>query len=92
MTEIHLNFNNTFDFEGLLGIFPASDEFEFTAKNVFRRKKRVECCGEFMVHNGFNYVRKKGFGKVKVGKQLCKCCGSQFVEDKSFWKKLLFLE
>ena len=89
MTEIHLSFNNTFDFESLLGIFPVSDEFEFTAKNVFRRKTRVECCGEFMVHNGFNYVRKKGFGKVKVGKQLCKCCGSQFVEDKSFWKKLL---
>jgi hypothetical protein len=42
-----------------------------------------------MVRNGFNYVRKKGFGKVKIGKQLCKSCGKQHQEDKKFWKDLL---
>lgn len=34
-------------------------------------------------------MREKGFGKVKIGKQLCKKCDAQHHEDKSFWKKLL---
>lgn len=90
MTVVHLNLNNFNDFEQLLNLLPASDKYEFTAKKVFRLRERITCaCGECMVHNGFDFVRKKGFGKAKIGKQLCKGCRAQYHEDKSFWKKLL---
>ncbi len=91
MTEIYLNLNNFNDLKALLGLFPASNEYELTAKKIFRSKKRksCSCCGNEMVHDGYDWVRKKGFGKAKVGKQLCKKCGLQHHEDKSFWKKLL---
>lgn len=90
MTEIQLNFNNLSEFEALFSIFPASEKYEFTAKKVFRLKHHLTCsCGTGMVHNGFDYARKKDFGKVKIGKQFCKNCGAQHHEDKSFWKKLL---
>ncbi|MEK6939998.1 MAG: ISNCY family transposase, partial [Nanoarchaeota archaeon] len=90
MTTIQLNFNNLSEAEALFSIFPASDKYEFTAKRVFRLKHHVDCsCGDKMVHNGYDYARKKGFGKVRIGKQLCKTCGNQYHEDKSFWKKLL---
>ena len=42
-----------------------------------------------MQHNGFDFARKKNFGKVKIGKQSCPCCGNQHHEDKTFWKNLL---
>jgi hypothetical protein len=42
-----------------------------------------------MTHNGYDFVRKKGFGKAKVGKQICPNCGKQHHEDKGFWKNLL---
>jgi hypothetical protein len=42
-----------------------------------------------MVHNGYDFVRKKAFGKAKVGKQICPKCRKQYHEDKSFWKNLL---
>ena len=91
MTEIHLNINNAFDSETLLNLFPRGKEYEFTGKQVFRRKTRIRCkCGDFMVHNGHDLARKKGFGEVKIGKQLCKSCGNQYHEDKSFWKDLIY--
>jgi len=90
MTEIQLNFNNLSDSEALFSIFPASNKYEFTAKKVFRLKHHIFCpCGTEMVYNGYDYARKNKFGKVKIGKQLCKCCGNQHHEDKKFWKKLL---
>ena len=90
MTEIYLNLNNFSDSKHLLALFPASNEYEFTAKKVFRLKYYVFCtCGTKMVHNGFDYARKHGFGKVKIGKQICQDCGNQHHEDKIFWKKLL---
>jgi hypothetical protein len=90
MTTIQLNFNNLFDSEVLLSLFPSSNIYELTAKNVFRLKKRViSKAGHEMVHNGYDYARKKGFGKVKIGKQICQVTGEQYHEDKSFWKKLL---
>lgn len=89
MTEIYLNLNNFTDSKLLLTLFPASNEYEYTAKKVFRSKKRVICCGQECVHDGHDIIRKKGFGKAKVGKQLCNICGKQHHEDKSFWKKLL---
>ena len=90
MTEIHLTLNNFLDFEALLRIFPDSNKYEFTSKKVFRLKDCVPCnCGAPMVHNGYNYARKKGFGKVRIGKQCCKNCGAEHHEDKGFWKNLL---
>lgn len=90
MTEIHLNINNFCDFEVLLSLFPLDKQFEFSAKKVFRRKDFVVCkCGCKMVHNGFDYARKKGFGRFKVGKQICPKCKTQHHEDKGFWKNLL---
>lgn len=89
MTEIYLNLNNFTDSKLLLTLFPASNQYEFTAKKVFRSKKRVICCGQECVYDGHDFIRKKGFGKAKVGKQLCNICQKQYHEDKSFWKKLL---
>lgn len=90
MTEIHLNLNNFLDFKALLSLFPESNQYEFTSKKVFQRKTYVICsCGCEMRYNGFDYVRKKGFGKAKVGKQICPSCGKQHHEDKGFWKNLL---
>jgi len=90
MTEIHLNLNNFLDFDSLLQIFPESNKYEFTSKKVFRLKERVTSkAGYKMTHNGYDYVRKKGFGKVKIGKQICPVTKEQHHEDKDFWKKLL---
>src|SRR3989339_1194025 len=90
MTEIHLNLNNFLDFHALLSLFPESNQYEFTSKKIFRRKNYVICsCGCEMRHNGYDFVRKKGFGKAKVGKQLCPVCAKQHHEDKGFWKNLL---
>lgn len=90
MTEIHLNLNNFNDFESLLALFPASNQYIFSENKVFKARNHHICsCGTKMVHNGFDIIRKKGFGKVKVGKQLCQCCKKQHHEDKSFFKNLL---
>lgn len=90
MTEIHLTLNNFIGFEQLFNIFPESNKYEFTSKKVFRLKLRIICnCGQRMVHNGYDYARKKGFGKVRIGKQRCQICGAEHREDKTFWKNLL---
>lgn len=90
MTEIHLTLNNFLDFDSLLQIFPESNKYEFTSKKVFRLKERViSKAGYKMVHNGYDYARKNGFGKVRIGKQICPITGEQYHEDKTFWKKLL---
>ena len=69
MTETYLNLNNFNDFEALLSLFPASKDYEFTAKKIFRSKKRVICCEQECWHDGHDFIRKKRFGKVKIGKQ-----------------------
>jgi len=90
MTEIHLNLNNFSDFGLLFSIFPESNRYEFTSKKVFRLKHKVFCKkGHEMVHNGYDYARKKGLGKVRIGKQICSLCEEQYHEDKGFWKSLL---
>ncbi len=92
MTEIHLTLNNFNGLEQLLEIFPESSLFEFTSRKVFKRKERITCdCGCEMDYNGYNFIRKKHFGKIKVGKQICPTCNKQHFEDKSFWKNLLSL-
>jgi len=90
MTEIHLTINNFTDFDSLLRIFPESNKYEFNSKKIFRLKNHVTCnCGQPMVHNGYDYARKQGFGKVKIGKQRCQSCYTEYREDKAFWKNLL---
>jgi len=90
MTEIHLNLNNFTDSEELLQIFPQANEYQFTSKKVFISKKEIICtCGTEMTHNGYDYARKKGFGKVRIGKKVCSSCDKQHHEDKQFWKNLL---
>lgn len=90
MTEIHLNLKNFTDFEEILKILPNEKKYEFTSKKVFRCKKVIMCtCGTEMLHNGYDYARKKGFGKVRIGKQICPNCDKQHHEDKRFWKNLL---
>ena len=90
MTEIHLNLKNLSDCEILLSIFSTSNRYEFTSKKVFRLKEHVICnCEHEMVHNGYDYARKNGFGKVKIGKQICPICKEEHREDKGFWKGLL---
>ena len=89
MTEIHFNLNNFFEKE-LHFLLPTSNDYEFTTKKVFRRKEHIICnCGCQMVHNGYNYARKKGLGKIRIGKQICLNCKLQHQEDKQFWKDLL---
>ena len=74
----------------LLSIFSTSNRYEFTSKKVFRLKEHKICShGHEMVHNGYDYARKKGFGKVKIGKQICPICKEEYREDKGFWKGLL---
>jgi len=91
MTNIQLDLNNFSDSGLLLSIFPESNKYEFTSKKVFRLADDLTCtCGNKMVHNGYDYARKKSFGKVKIGKQICLNCGVAHHEDKIFWKKLLF--
>ena len=90
MTEIHLNLKNLSDCEMLLSIFSTSNRYEFTSKKVFRLKEHKICSrGHEMMHNGYDYARKKGFGKVKIGKQICLICWEEHREDKGFWKGLL---
>ncbi len=90
MTSIYLTLNNFSEIEYLKSIFPQSSKYEFTPKKVFRLKSRIMCgCGQCMVHNGYDYARKNGFGKVRIGKQICQKCKKQHHENKGFWKNLL---
>ncbi len=90
MTEIHTILNNFTGSAMLKSILPKEECYEFTHKKVFRLKDRIQCsCGHTMVYNGYDYARKKGFGKVRIGKQQCTHCGIEYQESKSFWKKLL---
>jgi len=90
MTVVHTSLFNFSDSGVLRQILPCSDDYEFSVKKVFRRKVPPTCkCGCTCNHNGYNYARKKGFGKVRIGKYLCPVCEESYEEDKSFWKKLL---
>lgn len=90
MSEIHTTFFNFSEVGLLKQVLPASDEYEFTAKKVFRKRETPICtCGCKCVHNGYGYVRKKNFGKVKIGKYFCSKCGKHQQEDKIFWKNIL---
>jgi len=71
VTKINLTLNNFSDFKAFLSLFPVSNDYIFTENKVFKSIKPVFCsCGTKMVNNGFDIIRKKGFGKVKVGKKI----------------------
>jgi len=90
MTKINLTLNNFSDFKTLFSLFPVSNDYIFTENKVFKSIKPIFCsCGTKMVDNGYDFVRKKGFGKVKVGKKICQSCKFQHHEDKSFFKDLI---
>ncbi|MDF0589618.1 transposase [Candidatus Methanocrinis natronophilus] len=91
MTQIHLNLIN-FPYREILyrilGAYP--DDYEFTAKGVFRKASPPLCpdCSTQMVHNGFNHRCKEHLGTVKVGRYLCPACRKNVSEDSGFWDDL----
>lgn len=90
MTKINLTLNNFTDSKALFALFPASNNYVFTENKIFKSLKPIVCsCGTKMVDNGYDIIRKKGFGEAKVGKKICQSCKSQHHEDKSFFKDLL---
>ncbi len=90
MTQIQTTFFNFSEAELLSQILPNSSDYEFTADKIFRRREPPICtCGCKCVYNGYNYVRKKQFGKAKIGKYICPICGEGFSEDKKHWKDIL---
>jgi len=91
MTEIQLsllNFPHRKILSTILNGF--SNDFEFTAKGVFRLINPPPCpdCGFSMSHNGFNTYRKGHLGEANVGRYLCGTCGKSVEEDRSFWNDL----
>ena len=91
MTEMQLSLINFPYRETLTVIFEGySNDFEFTANGIFRRKVPPLCpeCGYPMSHNGFNTYQKENLGEANVGKYLCGTCGKSTQEDRDFWIKL----
>ena len=92
MTQIHFNLINFPHRETLFEIFGNySDDFEFTAKGVFRKIIPPPCpeCGTQMNHNGFNTRCKEHLGMVKVGRYLCPACRKTVTEESGFWDNLV---
>jgi hypothetical protein len=88
MTEIQLSLIN-FPHRDILSSIMSdfSDDFEFTANGIFRRKTPPQCpeCGSPMSHDGFNTYRKGNLGEATVGRYLCSICGKSIDEDRTFW-------
>lgn len=62
MTKINLNPNNFSEIPLLLDIFGNFDDnYEYTARGIFRRKISPLCsiCNSHIVHNGYNIYTKK---------------------------------
>ena len=64
-----------------------SDDYEFTAKGVFRKIVPPSCpaCGHRMSHNGSNVYCKAFLGGARVGRYICGACGQQLEEENDFW-------
>uniref|UniRef100_Q468K1 Uncharacterized protein n=1 Tax=Methanosarcina barkeri (strain Fusaro / DSM 804) TaxID=269797 RepID=Q468K1_METBF len=91
MVTINLNLNNFSDLSVLLNLFDSFDnDYEYTARGVFRRKTPPTCpiCNTRMVHNGYNSYTKKALGAIKIERYKCSNCGSICEEDHSFWEHL----
>jgi len=91
MVTINCNLNNFSEIPNFKSIFNGiGNEFEYTEKDIFRRKISPLCpiCNNKTTHNGYNEYTKKGIGTIKIGKYLCKSCGENLEEDRSVWEKL----
>ena len=77
MVSVISTFGNFSETPILLKIFGEfGNEYEYTENEIFRKKNPPRCpiCGRKMVHNGFNSYTKKGMGRIKIGKYICKPC------------------
>lgn len=91
MVTINCNLNNFSEIPIFQSIFNGiGDDFEYTEKDIFRRKISPQCpkCNNKTVHNGYNKYTKKGMGTIKIGKYSCNFCGKNLEEDRSVWEKL----
>ena len=91
MAIIDLNLINFPHHELLSNIFERySNDFQFTANEVFRKTVPPKCpeCGIRMVHNGYNVYTKNKLGSVKIGRYYCSNCKNSEEEDRSFWKDM----
>jgi len=91
MVAINTTFVNSSEIPILLKIFGEfGNEYEYTENDIFRKKTPPLCpkCGRKMVHNGFNSYTKKGMGRIKIGKYICKPCDEKIEEDRSVWEQL----
>ncbi|MGP8323637.1 MAG: hypothetical protein ACT6FG_06550 [Methanosarcinaceae archaeon] len=85
------NFSETPILQKIFGEF--GNEYEYTENYIFRKKNPPQCpiCARKMVHNGFNSYTKKGMGRIKIGKYICKPCNENLEEDRSVWEQLKIL-
>jgi hypothetical protein len=85
------NFSETPILQKIFGEF--GNEYEYTENDIFRKKNPPQCptCARKMVHNGFNSYTKKGMGRIKIGKYICKPCNENLEEDRSVWEQLKIL-
>ncbi len=89
MTVIESNLMNFSYVEILRTLFSeCSDEYEYTADGIFRRKEPPDCpkCGQQMSLNGYNTYKKEGLGSVNIGKYYCSNCDVSQEENRQFWK------
>ena len=91
MTVIECTLNNYSDTDNYASVFSGySNEFEFTARGVFRKITPPICpaCNIRMSHNGHNSYSKKNLGRVKIGRYKCPSCDGSLEEDRTFWEKM----
>jgi len=65
------------------------NDYEYTETCIFRKNKTAPMseCKNSTVHNGFNQYTKKGLGRIKIGKYLCKHCGKMLEEQRTAWER-----
>ncbi len=91
MVTVNTTFGNFSETPILQKIFDDfGNEYEYTENGILRKKIPPQCpmCGRKMVHNGFNSYTKKGMGRIKIGKYICKPCDEKIEEDRSVWEQL----
>jgi len=91
MVTISSTFKNISQIPNLLNVFgDFGNDYEYTETCIFRKIKPPQCpeCKNSTVHNGFNQYTKKGLGRIKIGKYLCKHCGKMLEEQRTAWEKI----
>jgi len=66
------------------------NEYEFTAKCIFRRIKPPTCpqCGKQMGHNGYNKYYILDLAAIKLGRYRCSKCHEYLEEGNIFWSNM----